>query len=294
MSHQIKAALIGHGIAGSLTPAMHEAEGRALGLEYSYERIDTIALEYAGEPLGALLQMAEDRGFAGVNITHPFKREAAALADSLSPTAAELGAVNTICFLDGRRIGHNTDYIGFRSALRAGENIAPLTRLILLGAGGAGGAVALALLDQGCEVLTICDPAQERAARLAAQMQTLRPSKQVTGVNALEHVALDQIDGAVNATPLGMEGHGGRAIDPALLPPQAWIGDIVYFPLETELLRSAQARGMRTLDGGGMAVFQAVAAFSLITGRRPDAERMHAHFAQLTRRAKSPQEEMRA
>lgn len=278
----IKAGLIGHGISGSLTPAMHEAEGRALGLDYSYTRIDAATPEHEGKPLSALIDWAEAQGFAGVNITHPFKTEAAEIADDLSQTATELAAVNTMLFQGGKRIGHNTDYTGYRSALGAVHDIGPMGRVLLMGAGGAGGAVALALLDQGCDALTICDRAPGRAEALATQMKRMRASRAIKGISSLALVDLGALDGVVNATPLGMHGHAGMVIDPALLPKTAWVSDIVYFPMETQLLRTAKACGLRTIDGGGMAVFQAVAAFALITGQKPDPKRMRDSFLRLT------------
>ncbi|MGX9350988.1 shikimate dehydrogenase [Shimia sp. W99] len=288
MSSQIKAGLVGHGIAGSLTPLLHEAEGRALGLNYRYLRIDTALAEHAGRPLRDLISMLEDQGFCGVNVTHPYKGEAAALADESSPIVADLGAANTVVFKDGKRVAHNTDYVGFRSALQEATGLGAIRSMLLLGAGGAGSAVALALLDQGCDHLTICDPAPGAAERLAHRLRGLRPARRVDAVTGLAQLDAQLLDGAVNATPLGMEGHPGMAMDPAILAARTWVGDIVYFPLETELLKRARARRLNTLHGGRMAVFQAVSAFHLLTGHRADADRMSAQFQNLVSAGSPP------
>jgi quinate/shikimate dehydrogenase (NAD+) len=193
------------------------------------------------------------------------------LLDELSPDAEALGAVNTVVVRDGRTTGHNTDVTGFAASVRRGLPGAALDRVVLIGAGGAGSAVAHALRELGCGELAIFDEDGERAAALAHA---------VNG-RALDALDLDA-DGLVHATPTGMEGHDGVALDPGLLHPGMWVADIVYRPLETALLRAARQRGCRTLHGGGMVVFQAADSFELFTGVRPDRERMLRHFAELT------------
>jgi shikimate dehydrogenase len=257
--------LIGAGIGTSLSPPLHEREAASLGLRYAYRRLEL------REPLDELLARAVDAGFDGLNITHPCKREVLSLLDDLSPEAAALGAVNTVVIRDGRTTGHNTDVTGFAESVRRGLPGAALDRVVLVGAGGAGSAVAHALRELGCEELAIFDADGERAEALA----------RATGGRAIDTLDLDA-DGLVHATPTGMEGHGGVALDPALLRPEMWVADIVYRPLETPLLRAARERGCRTLDGGGMVVFQAAGSFELFTGIRPDRERMLRHFAELT------------
>lgn len=279
----MKAGLIGNGIAGSLTPAMHEAEGKAQGLDYSYTRVDTSAQPWSGMPLAGLLDEAETAGFSGVNITHPFKVEAAGLADELHGAAQPLDAVNTMVFRDGRRIGHNTDYAGFRAALARDLADAAFGQVLLVGAGGAGAAVALGLIDHGVGRLVIHDRAPGAAEDLARHLGETRPRAQGVVAQGAGGIDFAALDGVVNATPVGMEGHPGTAIDVARLPKGAWVADIVYFPLETELLARARARGHRVMTGAGMAVFQAVGSFELFTGLGADPARMTAHFDRLQR-----------
>ncbi|MCL6607782.1 MAG: shikimate dehydrogenase [Geminicoccaceae bacterium] len=272
--------LIGAGIQASRTPGMHELEGDALGLRVLYRLIDLERLGLGPEALPELLLAAERTGFAGLNVTHPCKQAVLAHLDEIAPEAAVLGAVNTVVLRDGRRIGHNTDAWGFAEALRQGLPGAPLERVVQLGAGGAGAAVAQALLGLGVGELLLHDTARERAEALAARLAAHGGGGRIAPAGDLAG-AVAGARGLVNTTPVGMAAYPGLPLAEELLRPELWVADIVYFPLETELLRTARALGCRTLDGGGMAVFQAVRAFELFTGRKPDPERMRRHFERL-------------
>ena len=277
----LKAGLIGSGIQASLTPAMHMEEGAAQGLDYDYELIDLVKLNASPADLPRLVADAEARGLAGLNITHPCKQLVIPLLDDLSSEARALGAVNTILLKDGRRFGHNTDWWGFAESFRRGLPQADLSSAVQLGAGGAGVATAYAILTLGLKRLTVFDREHERAADLAETMSALFPDAFVAAGSNLE-AAMKDASGLIHATPTGMAKYPGTPLPPDLLERRHWVAEIVYFPLETELLRQARQRGCRTLDGGGMAVFQAVGAFRLITGREPDAGRMLAHFKTMT------------
>ncbi|WP_282182529.1 shikimate dehydrogenase [Aliiroseovarius marinus] len=277
----MKAALIGQNIGGSLTPDMHMAEAKAQGFAYDYQRFDTTMPPFDGMSLKGILHRAEADGMAGVNVTHPFKADAAGLMHELSETAQALGAVNTVLFKNGRWIGHNTDYVGFRSALRSEMPMASIAKVLLVGAGGAGGAVGLALIDQGCGTLRVTDTSTDRAEALAARLKTARPRAQIQVARSFENADPGGLSGVVNATPVGMDGHPGMAFDPDQLAPACWVADIIYFPRQTELLKRAASRRLRTMDGSGMAIFQAAAAFHLMTGRTASPERMSEQFKQL-------------
>ncbi len=270
--------LIGHGIAGSLSPAMHEAEAAAQGLRLVYQRIDLHALGLGVEALPELLTAAERMGFCGLNITHPCKQAVIPLLHELSEDARALGAVNTVQLRGGRRIGHNTDWTGFAEGFRRGLPGAPLGHVLQLGTGGAGSAVAQALLGLGGQRLVLFDTDPARAEATAAALNARFGADRARAVAALP-TSLEGFDGLVNCTPIGMARHPGLPLDACLLRPELWVAEVIYFPLETALLRAARALGCRTLDGGGMAVFQAAGAFRLFTGQEPDAERMRAHFA---------------
>lgn len=270
--------LIGSGIGGSRSPEMHEAEARALGLPMVYRILDAEVLGYDAEGLGRLLDMLEGIGFNGVNVTHPFKQAVVPLLDSLSDAAEALGAVNTILFRDGKRHGDNTDWSGYRAHFLAGLGHRPHRHVVLIGAGGAAAAVGYAHLELGAQKLVIVDPAPERSAALAERLGALFPAAGVTTASSAAN-AVGGADGVVQASPIGMLSHPGLPFDPALLASDQWVSDIVYFPLNTQLVKAADAKGCATLNGGGMAVMQAAHAFALFTGIEPDSARMLADFA---------------
>lgn len=274
--------LVGSGIAGSLTPAMQEREGRESGLALVYRRIDAKVARFDAGDLPGLLRWAEGMGFDGVNVTHPFKQAVIPLLDELSEAASDLGAVNTVVFRDGRRLGRNTDWSGYGRAFRRVLPDATRDRVALVGAGGAGAAVGYALLQQGAEHVAVVDADPDSAVDLALRLAKVYGEDRVAAAPLDEAVAGAQ--GLVNATPVGMRGHEGLPVPEAMVTPDLWVSDVVYVPLETELVTLARSRGCRVVPGGGMAVFQAVAAFEEFTGHAADAERMLRHFDELSRR----------
>jgi len=269
--------LIGSGIQASRTPAMHEREGAELGLRYIYKLIDLDILRLGPGALPELVTAARRMGFAGLNVTYPCKQAIIPLLDDLTADAEALGAVNTVVFRDGRSIGHNTDWWGFAESFKRELADVDREQVVQFGAGGAGAAVAHALLTLGVGQLTIVDTDQERASRLAAELCGRFGEGRAAPVSDLPQTVAGA-DGVVNTTPVGMAKYPGMALPAHLLHDGLWVADIVYFPLETELLRTARAIGCRTMGGGGMAVFQAVGAFRLFTGIEPDPERMRKHF----------------
>jgi shikimate dehydrogenase len=275
--------LVGEGISASLTPAMQEREGREQGLQVSYRIIDADRQRFGTDDLPDLLDWAQRLGFDGLNVTHPFKQAVLPLLDELSDDADDLGAVNTVVFREGRRLGRNTDWSGYGAAFRSALPDAVRDRAVVVGAGGAGAAVGYGLLDQGAEHVAVLDSDPERAEACAIRLAKKYGDHRVTPVTDLDR-ALDEAQGVVNATPVGMTGHPGSSVPERLLRPDLWVSDVVYFPLETELVLRARDRGCRVVTGGGMAVHQAVGAFEYFTGRVPDAERMGRHFAELTDR----------
>lgn len=277
----VLAGLIGSGIQASRTPALHEREGAEQGLRLIYRLVDLDPLGLGADALPGLLTAAERMGFGGLNITYPCKQAVLPLLDELSPDALALGAVNTVLLRDGRRIGHNTDCSGFAEAFRRGLPDVPRARVVQLGAGGAGAAVAHALLAEGVGRLAIADTEAPRAVALAGALAArFGAGRAVPCLDLAQDIAA--ADGLVNCTPVGMARQPGTPLPAALLRAALWVAEIVYVPLETELLRAARALGCRTLDGGGMAVFQAAGAFRLFTGREPDAARMLRHFAAMS------------
>jgi len=268
--------LIGAGIDASRSPAMHEEEAAAHGLRCVYQRIDLDRLGLTAEALPGLLTGAEHMGFAGLNVTHPCKQAVLPLLTDLSDEARAIGSVNTVVFAGGRRAGYNTDWSGFRQSVRDRLPGVDLGRVVQLGAGGAGAATAYATLDLGVRELVVVDTIHERASSLANRLAAAFPGR----VRAERDVsaALQGADGLIHATPTGMSGHPGLALPASLLRGDLWVAEVVYFPLQTELLRVARQLGCRTLDGAGMAVSQAAEAFRLFTGLQADAARMRGVF----------------
>ena len=272
--------LIGAGIQASRTPAMHEREASEQGLNCIYQLIDLEKVGLGVEALPQLIVAAESMGFSGLNITHPCKQAILPLLTELSEDARQLGAVNTVVLCDGRRIGHNTDWWGFAESFRRNLPDARVDRIVQLGAGGAGSATAYAALTLGAESVTIFDPDSERAERLTAMLGVCFGTERVSvGANLTE--AMASADGLIHATPTGMARYPGLPLPSQLLRCTIWVAEVVYFPLETELLQLARCLGCRTLSGEGMAIFQAVQAFRLFAGMEPDVDRMERYFHSL-------------
>jgi shikimate dehydrogenase len=274
--------LIGAGIGTSLSPALHEREADRHGVRYLYQLIDLESLPARSGDIGELLAAARQLDFHGLNITHPVKQDVVKYLDDLAPEAEELGAVNTVVFRNGRAVGHNTDRYGFATGLaRALPGVAP-GRVVQLGAGGAGLAVASALAGAGARRISVADVDPGRAGRLARSIAAHHPVL----VEAIEPdqipARLAEADGLVNATPIGMEGHSGMPIQAELLRADLWVADVVYRPLDTDLIRSARSCGCRVVTGGGMVVYQAAASFRLFTGLDADEDRMYQDFLDLT------------
>jgi shikimate dehydrogenase len=275
----IRSGLIGRSILASRSPWLHEQEARSQGLSLSYELFDFSDRGLEDASLGALLADLADQGFAGVNVTYPFKQAVIPLLDELADSAALVGAVNTIAFNNDRAIGHNTDMTGFAQSLEHALPNASLGRVLQLGAGGAGAAVASALFATGARSLMIADRDYARASELCERLNG-RWGTGRAGVVADINAATLAANGIVNATPMGMVEHPGTPIDTSLLSSKQWVADIVYFPLETQLLRDARGCGCETIDGSGMVIAQAALAFEIMTGHRADQQRMRSTFDQ--------------
>lgn len=269
--------LIGAGLQSSMSPALHMREGSEQNLVYLYKLIDLDLLGLDANALPALMNSARQMGYNGLNITFPCKQSVLPLLDELSDEARSIGAVNTVVIKDGRTIGYNTDCLGFAEGFKRGLSDARRERVVQMGAGGAGSAVAYALLQQGVQQLSIFDIEAERGMALVNNLNARFGSGRAVLGDDLEG-ALSRADGLVNTTPMGMAKLPGMPVPVELLRADLWVADVVYFPIETQLLRSARALGCRTLGGGTMNVFQAVKCFELFTGIRPDTARMEQHF----------------
>ena len=268
--------LVGRGIQSSRTPAMHEREGARLGIRNAYVLLDFDRLGVADDALAGRHRRCRVPGFCRPERHASLQTERCSPPDKPGAGCSAIGAVNTIVFDAGMRTGYNTDSWGFSESFRESMAGCALDRVVQFGAGGAGAAVAFALIELGVAELAIVDSDPSRSQSLAKRMSS------ETGANVRPETAtprtFDWASGIVNATPVGMAKYPGIPFSPEFLSARHWLAEIIYFPQETELLRQARALGCRTLAGSGMAVYQAVRAFELFTGRAPDRAAMAGHF----------------
>ena len=270
-SKKLLTGLIGAPIAHSASPAMHERAAEALGLRGHYQLIEVAGADAAG--LRMMLEGVRRLGFAGVNVTYPYKEAVVPLLDELAPGAAAMGAVNTVVVRDGRLIGHNTDTTGFARAVA--PLLAPSANAVaVIGTGGVGKAIAFALASLKVSGLRIFDSETARAEKLAS---LLARHGGATVAKSVED-ALDGATGLVNGTPVGMLPNRGMPVPAALLHEKMWVADAVYSPLITPLLAAAQAKGARIMTGRELAIYQAADAFELFTGLAPSTEVMGEAF----------------
>ncbi|MGH8633414.1 MAG: shikimate dehydrogenase [Burkholderiales bacterium] len=280
MARSILCGLVGAGIQLSLSPALQEEEARHHGIRMHYQLIDLDAAGAGVEALPGLIAAVRIMGFAGLNITYPCKQSVIPLLDALSEEARAIGAVNTVVREGDRLVGYNTDGSGWGWGFRRALPQADLSRVVLLGAGGAGSACADAVLRLGAEQLIIVDQEPSRAAALARRLNDhFARGRASVGTHA--EAALQGATGLIQATPVGTAQLPGMPLPEQLLRPSMWVSEIVYVPLETPLLKAARRIGCPTADGGWMNVGQGVRGFKLLTGLDADVARMDAHFRRL-------------
>ena len=270
-SKKLLTGLIGAPIAHSASPAMHERAAEALGLRGHYQLIEVAGADAAG--LRMMLEGVRRLGFAGVNVTFPYKEAVVPLLDELAPGAAAMGAVNTIVVRDNRLIGHNTDTTGFARA------VAPLlsptgNAVAVIGTGGVGKAIAFALASLKVADLRIFDTEPARAEKLAALLARHGGARVAGNVKD----ALDGATGLVNGTPVGMLPNRDTPVPASLLRENLWVADAVYSPLITPLLTAARAKGARIMTGRELAIYQAADAFELFAGLAPSTQVMGEAF----------------
>jgi shikimate dehydrogenase len=269
--------LIGSNIQQSMTPAMQEQEAREQGVRTHYQLIDLATTGAGVDDLPVLLKAMRIIGFDGFNVTFPCKQAIIPLLDDLSEEARAMGAVNTVVNRGGKLVGYNTDGSGWAWGFQRALPNADLSRVVLLGGGGAGSAIADAALRMGVKQLTVVDLDAVRTQALADKLNAQHGAGRVSAGTDIA-AALAGATGLIHATPTGMDKLPGLPLPEQLLRPELWVSEVVYFPLETALLKAARARGCATADGGGMAVGQAVGAFELFTGLQADPARVDAHF----------------
>jgi shikimate dehydrogenase len=265
-----KAFLLGSPVAHSLSPAIHNAAFSAVGLSLRYE-----AREVSAGALAEVVDGLRDPNTVGANVTVPHKQAVLGLVDQLDPTAEMIGAVNTIVNRSGRLWATNTDSVGFSRAIQEAGIHVRGREVLLLGAGGSARAVAHALLRDETSSLLIANRHEQRAADLAAELRRSYP-EQAVGSLALAQLNAEHLAGAnvvVNTTTVGLN-DDRSPLGSRRLPAGATVVDIIYNPPRTRLLRDAEQAGLLTLNGLGMLVHQAAAAWELWTGQDAPLEQM--------------------
>ncbi|HEY9078596.1 shikimate dehydrogenase [Magnetovibrio sp.] len=263
-----RAGVIGWPVDHSLSPRVHGFWLRQYGIDGEYVRIPVPPEDFARQ-----LKNLRIDGFVGANVTVPHKEAALAGVDEVHPLAQRIGAVNTVVVReDGSLYGFNTDGFGFLENLKAGfaDFSASAGPAVILGAGGAARAVIVALLDAGAPEIRLLNRTKERAEQLADQLSGIGSGVVLVGD---WNKRADYLDGAsllANTTTLGMKGQMPLDIDLSALPQTALVNDIVYAPLETDLLARARARSNPTVDGLGMLLHQARPGFEAWFGRMPE------------------------
>ncbi len=255
-------AVLGDPIEHSLSPTMHNAAFEALGLDFVY-----LAFRVQLEGLKAAISGAKELGIHGLNITMPCKEAVATYLDMVEPRARDVGAVNTVVNDNGEFVGHNTDGMGALKALE-GYNASPQgKRVLLLGAGGAGKAIAF-YVAQEASSLDILNRSRQKSARLARALQERFPLKTTGSVLSPTKIRrkLESVDILINATSVGMHPQADKSlVDPSWLRPDLVVMDVVYNPLETQLVKNAKLVGAKVVDGIEMLVHQGAAAFQMWT-----------------------------
>lgn len=267
----LKLGLIGEGIGQSQSPDLHHRLGELTGIATRYDLFDaagTARFDFDA----SVARLCRD-GYRGVNVTYPFKERALRLADTAGEGAARVGSANTLLFETGGIRAENTDYTGFVSAYHNRFGDRPAGRVLLIGAGGVGRAVACGLDRVGLSELLIAERDAERGRGLVADLLKLGLSARFIAADTTA-TELAACDGLVNCTPVGHRNHPGCPVDTANLGPAHWVFDAVYIPARTELLRAAEAAGASTLTGVDLFAFQGIDAFRFFAADRVEAARL--------------------
>lgn len=282
MAKSYLVGLVGEGIDHSLTPDLHMRETQHLGIDYQYRIIDTVEDSLSAKSIEWIVAEAAAAGYDALNVTHPFKQQVLKTVQASSNDVEKVQSANLVLNLQSKARAENTDWSGFEFALKSSLASDARDQVVQIGVGGAGSATAFALLSWGVQDLILADLSFERAQELSIRYQRIFPDQSVRATQLNEALALlDHIDGVVQATPIGMFIHPGMPFSIDNLNPSAWVADVIYRPIETELIATARQRGHRVIPGGLMAIGQAVDSLRLITGLEPNIERMTAHFYEL-------------
>lgn len=279
MTKHIKLGLIGNKLERSRAGHLHELLGCHYGLSLSYTlmdqagRLDTVDIDEE-------LERCREEGFRGVNVTHPYKRDAFTCVQTVPSFPTGLTSVNTVIFEPERRIADNTDYSGFCTAFRTCFKEQKPGRVLMLGAGGVGLAIAYGLKTLGVTELAVFDTNKETASNLVSQLNTTGNRARIANGDELLK-EMEAADGLINATPIGMFQYPGNPFPAAGFRQQKWAFDAVYTPENTEFLQSCRTGGIATLSGFQLFLYQGIHAFERFTTIRPDPAEVEKMFLEL-------------
>lgn len=278
MRSEFKLGLLGNGIGRSRAKSLHEMIGRLYGLDVSYTPMDLA--EKKSVNICEELSRCRDEGYRGVNVTHPFKMEAFKCLDACTGIPEGMSTANTVLFEERQLMGSNTDYSGFCRAFRThfGEDQSP-GKVLMLGTGGVGLAIAFGLLSLGMHELVVYDKNTQAAHDLLQSMPDTACVLRVIPVSAVIE-EMQSADGLINATPVGMFQYPGNAFPDAGFAHQKWAFDAVYTPVNTAFLERCRSSGIDTLSGFHLFLYQGLDAFRLFTGVAVDADRVETAFLQ--------------
>ena len=258
----LRLGLIGGNITQSRAPALQITCGLSVGRNVSY---DLIIPDERGLTFDAALTFCRDAGYDGVNVTYPYKEQAAARAGAGDPVLRDMGAANTVCFTENGMLAYNTDYSGFMSAYRAQWGGAAPGRVLVLGAGGVGRAITFALGKLGADEVLLVDTDTAKVAALADAAATAIGGR-VRGAAPGLPSDFSGIDGLVNCTPLGMTGREGTPLPVGAKGSPRWAFDAVYTPEHTQFRGQAEALGAQFLSGYELYLHQGLHAFRIFSG----------------------------
>ncbi len=277
MAEVIKLGLLGNGIGRSRAKNLHEMLGELYGLPVHYQPMDLASQAHVS--IAAELQRCRAEGFRGVNVTHPYKRDAFHEVQTVAGFPEGLTAVNTVLFEPERLLAANTDYSGLCRAFAAqfGAGFRP-GKVLMLGAGGVGLAIAFALLKYSADSLVLYDKNPETAQTLLAQLNGVHLPVRLAGDDLVAE--MQQADGLINATPVGMFQYPGNPFPLDGFSQQRWAFDAVYTPENTEFLQRCRQRGIETVSGFKLFLYQGLDAFEHFTHIAVDEASVEQAFLQ--------------
>jgi shikimate dehydrogenase len=264
---RLKLGLIGVGIEKSRSPELHLLAGHLCGIDITYDLLPLESPEQ--ERFDKTFSECMAQGYCAVNVTHPFKERAAEVVNIESEQVQKIGAVNTVRFSSEiEPQGFNTDYTGFKRTFESRFPGQPPGKVAIVGAGGVGRAIAFGLLDLHAEEIRLFDQEAAKSESLAIALRTQTDSP-ILICRTLEEAVIE-VDGIINATPIGMHNHPGTPIPRFLIEAQSWVFDAVYTPVETHFFLDSMDAGLEILSGYELFFYQGVEAFEIFSGVRVD------------------------